>query len=119
MTVREHLRVGSEIDVAVNAHWGLLMAEGWFAGQGWSAAATGLLMFAISGAILVWLRVSSSRKFDPPVNHEGVRWAAIVLATMGTAWLVGAVVGLGGVIVVGAVALTLTLGFWLRTRART
>ena len=94
------------------------MAEQWFAGQGWPWAGTALLLFVLSGAILVWLRASRTRQFDPPVNREAVRWAAIGFATMGTAWLVGAVAGLGGVVVVGAVALVLALGFSLTARAR-
>ncbi len=94
------------------------MIEHWFAGQGWTAVGVALPLFALSGGILLWLRGPGARPHNPPVNRAGVRWAAVTSALMGALWLVDAVAGTGGVVVVGAIVVAVAIGASVRSRSR-
>ena len=65
---------------------------------------------------MLWLRGPGSEPHDPPVNTNAVRGFAAAFAFFGAMWLVRAVAGVGGFLVVSAILLVVSLGFVARAR---
>jgi hypothetical protein len=94
------------------------MDPSWFVGEGWFAVAVAAMFFLVAIGTLLWLRGPGSRPHNPPVAHDRVRWFAYMWALFGALWLVRAVVGIGGFLVVCAVLLAMSVGLAVRTRLR-
>jgi hypothetical protein len=94
------------------------MDPSWFEGEGWLAVAVAAMFFLLAGGALLWLRGPGSRPHDPPVAHENVRWFAIGCVLFGSLWLVRAVAGIGGFLVVCGILFALSLVFAARGRLR-
>ena len=92
------------------------MDPSWFEGEGWVAVAIAVAFFLAAGGILLWLRGPGSRRHDPPIAHENVRWFAIGCALFGCLWLVRAGAGIGGFLVVCGILLAMSLAFMARAR---
>jgi hypothetical protein len=92
--------------------------DAWFMGEGWGAVMIAAILFLIAGGTMLWLRGPGSRPHDPPVAKDAVRAFAGAFALFGGLWLVRAVVGVGGFLVVSGILLVVILGFVARTRLR-
>jgi hypothetical protein len=89
-----------------------------FASEGWTAVAVGTVFFLIAGGTMLWLRGPGNRPHDPPVARDRVRQFAGLVALFGALWIVRAVAGLGGFVVVSGVLLIASLALVARTRIR-
>jgi hypothetical protein len=89
-----------------------------FAGEGWPAVLQAAISFSFALVTLAWLRGPGSRPHDPPVAHRYVRGIAGFSAYWGGLWLVRAVAGMGGFLVISGVALVVSLAYFLWDRAR-
>ena len=90
----------------------------WFAGEGWMAVAVAAMCFLLSVGTLAWLHGPGSRPHDPPVARDAVRTFAGLWALFGALWLVRAVAGVGGFLLVSGVLLTVSVALLARTRLR-
>ena len=94
------------------------MDPNWFVGEGWFAVAVAGTFFLVAISTLLWLRGPGSRPHNPPIAHDRVRWFGLMWAAFGSLWLVRAVAGIGGFLVVCAALLVVAVGFAVRTRLR-